>query len=132
MLSHCYALICFTCSCACLHPPSRCRPSSPLIPWVFIPAFSICMCQFVLFVQVNQQFLSFWFSPVYFCPVLLVLTFACPDSEPVCLTTLPESYRTFAASLDFRPVPALICCLPAPCVAKNIVSSTQSEHGSYL
>ncbi|XP_071233932.1 uncharacterized protein [Salvelinus alpinus] len=40
--------------------------------------------------QVNQRFsLSSWFSQSLFFLILLVLTLACPDSEPACLTTLP-------------------------------------------
>ena len=55
----CHTLICFTCLCDCLHSTiSRCHPYSPLSPvYLYLCSLLDC-CQFVLFVRVNQRFVS--------------------------------------------------------------------------
>ena len=101
--------------------PSRCYPSSPLILWVFIPVFSVCLCQFVLFVKLTSV------RPVSACIVpassfLVLLVFdPAPDRSArpwACLLSC-----TFAPPLDYWPLPALTCRLPAPVVTINIVTS---------
>ena len=52
--------------------------------------FSICLLPVSLVCQVIQQLCSqLLLFPVSLFLALLVLTLACPDSEPACLTTLP-------------------------------------------
>jgi hypothetical protein len=110
--------------------PSRCRPS-PLLSPVYLYLCSLFVfCQFVLFVQVNQRFVSqlllfpvCLFSPSWFWP-LSVLT-PSPPAWPLCL---PLSLH-ISPLLDYRrlpaaryrcptsaywPLPALTCLFPDP------------------
>ena len=101
-----HALVCFTCPCDCLHP----LQVSLTIPGVFIPVFPVSLCQIVLFV--NQRFcVSAPAFPSLSFLALLVLTLACPDSEPACLAILPDPEPAC------RPVPLphlwiINLCLP--------------------
>lgn len=78
----CHSLICFTCPCACLHP-LQVSPIFHIIPWVFKPVFSVCLCQLALYVPSQPA----WF------PVLLpfLFSFASPPGFDPCLwTRLPD------------------------------------------
>ena len=118
----CHALICFTCPCACLHLAPGVAHLPHLSPgYLYVCSLFVC-CQFVLFVQ--PAFSQLLFLPSLSFLILLVLNLAWPNSEPTCF--LPSC--TFATPLDYRPLPALTCRLPAI----NIVTSTQSALWSYL
>jgi hypothetical protein len=90
--SSCHALICFNCPCACLHPSLGVAhlPHYPLGPYTgvfYLPvASSSCLFKST---SVLSQLLFL---------VLLVLTLACPDSEPAC-----------------RPVPFPLLQITDPC-----------------
>ena len=85
----CHTLICFTCPCDCLHPPSRCHRSS-LLPSVYLYRCSLFVCrQFVLSCQVNQRFSKLLFFLVSLFESSRFWPFAYHDTEPACLTILP-------------------------------------------
>jgi hypothetical protein len=116
-------------------PPSRCRPSSPLIPCVFIPVFSVCPLSVHLLCQVNQlvcvsapAFPSLSFShPLGFVPCLSWLS---PPAWPLCLTlSLPANlYLCPTSGLltsaypepAYRPVPLSNLCFTDPCLDLSI------------
>jgi hypothetical protein len=66
------------------------------------------------------------------------LTFACPEPVHACLTTaclwpwacLPSC--TLASALDYQPLPAMTCRLPAPVVSINIFTSHSLHLGLTL
>jgi hypothetical protein len=98
-------------------PPDVAHHPRCIYPCVFclsVPVHLVC--------QVNQRLSpSFYFSQSLFFLVLLVLTLACPDTEPTCLTILPALTSSLPNALycldsdlisELSPVPNLPFAYP--------------------
>jgi hypothetical protein len=131
---NCHTLICFTCPCACLHP-LQVSPIFPIIPCVFIPVFSVCLCQLVLFAKSTSSFLlapvfpSLWPSPV--------LTL-CPPPWTFCLplfSSLPAALYRFGLWSGYEVFPWTIINIRAqttclPCL-RLVLASVVIEMGEW-
>ena len=98
----CHTLICFTCLCACLHPPSRSRPPSLLSPvHLYLCSLFVC-CQFVLSCQAYQRVFR---TPLSTCFLVILV-----------LIILPALTLNLPAVLYLLILPCITdLCLPLTC-----------------
>ena len=114
-------------------PPTGVAPLPHHPPCIYTCVLSVC-CQFVLFVKPASVFrLIYCFSPVSdFDPCLSHLRARLPDHSACPCPWAWLLSCTFASTLDYRPLPALTCRLPAPVVTTNIATSHSLHLGLAL